>query len=394
MTGQIKQRVQAIDTARGIIMIIMALDHVRDYFHVHAVDQRPTDLTTTTPLLFFTRWITHFCAPTFLFLSGISAYLVGMRKTKKQLSGFLIKRGLWLIVADATIMTFGLTFDPHFDVIFMLVLWSIGLSMIILGLMVHTRPTVIILTGVAIVFAHNIFDYFPVPDTTAWGQVFKFLVTISSGGIPVAGRVVVTSYAAIVCCGLLLLGYGAGQLYNAQLFTPKQRTRILFYTGVGAVLLFIVLRTINHYGDPSPAMPQKDPMFGVLSFFNATKNPMSLDFMCMTIGPSLLLLAAVDSLQNSFTKFVSVYGKVPLFYFIVHIYFIHILVVIVFFASGHGMKDIVDPKGGFYFRPSNFGYDLWVVYLIWAFVVLVLYKPCKWFYNYKTTHKYWWLSYI
>ena len=192
----------------------------------------------------------------------------------------------------------------------------------------------------------------------------------------------------------MLLGYAAGQLYNTTKFATEQRKKILLITGGIITTLFIVLRLINHYGDPVPATRQKTWMFSFLSFLNTNKYPPSLDYTCMTLGPAIILLAVMEQVQNGFTAFVTVYGRVPFFYFVVHFFFIHLLLVIVFFASGYGTKDIVDSSSPFYFRPAHFGFNLWVVYGIWAFVVLVLYRPCKWFNNYKLTHKYWWLSYL
>ncbi len=395
MTDQPKLRVHSIDILRGIVMIIMALDHTRDFFHIHAVTDSPTNLATTTPVLFFTRWITHFCAPTFVFLSGISAYLAGRNKTGRELSAFLIKRGLWLVIADATIMTFALTFNPQFNIIFMLVLWAIGLSMIILGLLVLTSPTVILITGAIIVLAHNLFDYFPLPLDKTWGLAVNLFANTSRSIVPLgANRIMVSSYAVIPWAGLMMLGYSTGQLYNPAKFTPQRRMKVLLIAGISAICLFIALRLINHYGDPAPFASQKDGILTVLSFFNVTKYPPSLDFMCMTVGPSLIVLAITENLQNRFAAFVSVYGKVPFFYFVVHFYLLHVLLAVAFFASGYRLDQASEPKVPFLFHPLQFGFSLGAVYATWVFVVLVLYKPCKWFNNYRTTHNKRWLKYL
>ncbi len=395
MEVKIKPRVQSIDILRGSIMVIMALDHVRDYFHIYAVTDNPTNLATTTPILFFTRWITHFCAPTFLFLSGISACLAGRSKTKKELSIFLIKRGLWLVFAEVTLVTLALTFDPLYNTIYLLVFWSIGMSMIILGLLVLTNPTVIIITGAIILLGHNIFDYIKIPADGTGGKLFNYFVAARASVISLGGgRNIIIAYMVVPCAAVMLLGYGAGQLYNAALFTPEKRRKILLVIGTAAIALFIILRLINQYGDPSPWLHQKSGTFTFLSFLNASKSPMSLDFLCMTLGPSILVLALTEQVQNKFTAFVTVYGKTPFFYFVIHLYLIHILCIIFFFASGHTAKDIKSPDAEFFFRPAHYGFPLWVVYLVWVFVVLVLYKPCKWFNKYRSTHSQWWLKYI
>jgi uncharacterized membrane protein len=387
--------VQSIDILRGIIMIIMAIDHVRDYFHIHAMDQSPTDMATTTPFLFFTRWITHFCAPTFVFLSGISAWLSGQKKSKKELSLFLIKRGIWLIVVEVCVMTLALTFDPFYHVIILQVIWAIGLSMIILGLLVNTSVTAVIIIGLLIVLGHNLFDYANIPQTTAAGRLLSIFIAGSHSFVSTGeNRGIFVFYTAIPWTGIMLLGYGFGNLYNTRIVTEERRRKILFAIGGAVTILFFILRLVNKYGDPAPEITQKTWVFSLLSFLNVTKYPPSLDYTCMTLGAAILMLAMLERGKNKFTAFVSTYGKVPFFYYVLHFYIIHFLLVIVFFASGYGVKDIIDPDTNFFFRPLHFGFHLWVVYFIWASVVLALYRPCKWFNSYKATHKQWWLSYL
>lgn len=374
-------------------MIIMALDHVRDFLHITAVDQQPTNLATTTPLLFFTRWITHFCAPTFVFLSGISAWLSGRKKSRKELSIFLIKRGIWLILFDIIGMSLAFTFNPAYDIFILEVLWAIGGSMIILGLLVRVSTRVIIITGLIILFGHNLFDYIQVQNNTAGGVLLRLFVTGSGGIFPLGSKIVLAGYTIIPWTGVMLLGYAAGSLYNAQ-YSMQWRRKILLLCGFASISLFIVLRLINGYGDPSHWAVQKDGVFTFLSFVNTSKYPPSLDFVCMTVGPIIILLALLESVQNRFTAFATVYGKVPFFYFVVHFCLVHIITVIAFFASGYGWKDRADPKSLFLFRPAHFGFELWGVYAVWLGVVLIMYWPCKWFGRYKATHTYGWLSYV
>jgi uncharacterized membrane protein len=391
---QTKKRIQSIDILRGVIMLIMALDHVRDFFHVHAIDQSPTDLATTTPLLFFTRWITHFCAPAFLLLSGVSAYLVGLRKTKKELSAFLIKRGLWLIVIDATVMTFALTLNPAFNLIVLSVLWAIGCSMIILGLLVRTNMTIIIVVACLIFFGHNIFDFVTIPKQGAASVLLPMFLSGAQSFYPITNtHVIAQFYVILPWTSVMMFGYVIGSLYR-PVVDAVQRKKFLIATGVALTLLFIVLRTINIYGDPSQWSQQKNTITTFLSFLNTTKYPCSLDFLCMTLGPVLIVLALVERAENKFTKIASLYGRVPFFYYVGHFYLIRILCIILFFATGFGINNINDPKVPFLFRPSNFGFELWGVFLIWLLVIAAMYYPCKWFDNYKRTHHKWWLSYL
>ncbi len=390
----LKYRIQSIDILRGIIMIIMALDHVRDFFHIHGMDGDPADLTTTTPLLFLTRWITHFCAPTFVFLSGVSAYLSGIRKTKAELRSFLIKRGLWLIVVEFAIVTFGITFDPSYNIIILQVIWAIGLSMVILGLFVGASPAVILITGAVIFLGHNAFDYIQVPDTTTAGKLFHLLVVGPRGVFPISGgRIFLVLYTAIPWTGVMLLGYSAGRIFNKAVDAAK-RQRLLTTIGLACVAAFIILRFINGYGDPAPWSTQKSSIMTFLSFLNTTKYPPSIMFSFMTIGPSILLLAFFEQRRNKLTAIFTVYGKVPFFYYIIHFYSIHVLCMIFFFINGHSFSEAVDPKSFAVFRPFHFGYGLPVVYLIWIGLVVLLYKPCKWFSKYRATHTQWWLSYL
>lgn len=397
MTGQLpvlKQRIYSIDILRGLVMLIMALDHVRDFFHVTAITQDPTDLSTTTPILFFTRWITHYCAPTFVFLSGMSAFIAGQRKSEKELSGFLIKRGVWLIFIEVTVITFGLTYNPFFNFIILQVIWAIGFSMVILGLLAGTSMAVIIALGCLLFFGHNIFDYIRLESEDAGTFLVKALLADPRSFIPIGpGRVLAVFYTALPWTGIMLLGYAFGSLYRSS-FDAAKRKKTLLNAGVFFIALFIVMRLINSYGDPAPWSKQQDALFTLLSFLNTTKYPPSLMFGCMTIGPGLIFLALTEGARSGLSKILMVYGRVPFFYYVLHFYIMHTLCVILFFASGYGTDKIADPNIPFNFRPADFGYDLWIVYLIWLAIIAALYQPCKWFNKYKATHNQWWLSYV
>ncbi|QHS62183.1 DUF1624 domain-containing protein [Chitinophaga agri] len=382
-------RIASIDILRGIVMIIMALDHTRDFFHDTAMTADPLDTDTTTPWLFFTRWVTHYCAPIFVFLSGMSAYLAAQKKTPAAASDFLLKRGLWLIIAELVIVTLGLTFNPQYNVLILQVIWAIGCSMIVLGLLMKVSFKAILIAGLILFFGHNILDYFNLP-----GHIWKILFTSFGTVIPIGNnRFIFAFYAIFPWTGAMLLGYCAGYFFRKDI-TAATRRRFLLMTGSAATLLFIILRTINRYGNPTPWEAKQSGFNTFLEFIDVSKYPPSLDFLCMTLGPALLLLAVLEHAKGKWKDVVSMYGSVPFFYYVLHFYLLHFLLVIAFFLSGYTANEIVDPNIPFLFRPADFGYSLPVVYLIWITVVAVLYKPCKWFHQYRKTHVQWWLKYI
>ena len=390
---QTRQRIQSIDVLRGIVMVIMALDHTRDFFHVNAITGDPTDMATTTPFLFFTRWITHFCAPIFVFLSGTSAFLNGQKKTKAVLSSFLLKRGIWLIVIEIVIVSMGLSFNPLYNFILFQVIWAIGISMVLLALLIHLPFRVLAAIGLFIFFAHNLLDY---PEAGRMGNINIVWGIIHGRNAIIqlnATHIIFVAYSFLPWTGLMILGYCFGKLFTTQTAAGFRR-KILLRTGFGLVILFAALRLINMYGDPSPWSIQRNSVTSFLSFMNVNKYPPSLIYCFMTIGPALILLALIENIQNRFTAFFSIYGRVPMFYYILHFYLIHILCVICFFASGYGIKDAFNPQVPFGFRPPQFGYSLGIVYLVWIFVVLSLYPLCKKYNRYKSTHRQWWLSYL
>jgi len=395
-------RVQSIDILRGIVMVIMALDHTRDFFFKAVVEGGgasvaldPTNLATTTPALFFTRWITHFCAPVFVFLAGTAAYLMRQKKSKSELSSFLIKRGFWLVLVEIFIITLGWTFNPLYNVIILQVIWAIGISMILLGLLIRLPFTLIFSIGFIIVFGHNLLDY-PSVNSGLKGGFFSDLVYFTNFSVHNidSNHLIIIVYAFLPWTGVMILGYCFGKLYENKI-DPARRKKILLGLGTGLIILFIVLRFINGYGDPVPWSSQpRGALFTFLSFLNVNKYPPSLDFLSMTIGPAMILLALLEKAQSRVADFFKVYGRVPMFYYILHFYILHTLVVIVFLLSGYPASQIATPGNSFLFRPPDFGFNLWGVYAVWIFVVLVLYPICRKYDRYKSMHKKWWLSYL
>jgi uncharacterized membrane protein len=394
-----QKRIESIDIVRGIAMVIMALDHVRDYFHIGANIDDPLNLATTTPLLYFTRWITHFCAPIFIFLSGTSIYLQSLRKTKKQLGIFLIKRGLWLIFAEWAIIAMAWTFNPHYNVIPFQVIWAIGISMLILGLLMLIRLPYhfILILGFIIVFGHNLLD---IPEA-APGFKAGFWWDLLHHGTFVPYQFAENHYAMLVYpfpawTGLIMLGYCAGVFFTKQ-FTATERMKILNRAGLLLILFFAALRFSNVYGDPVDWTEQKNGLYTFFSFMHVDKYPPSLLYLCITIGPALLLLSFMERFKNRFTNTMVVFGRTAFLYYIIHIYLIHLLAAICFFARGHTFQDAanVGQKFPFLFVAPGEGYGLAIVYLVWAAVVIALYPLCKWYDTYKTSHKEkWWLSYL
>jgi uncharacterized membrane protein len=387
-----KYRIESIDILRGLIMLIMAIDHTRDFFQVYSPN--PTNLATTTPILFFTRWITHFCAALFVFLSGVSVSLAGTRRTKKQLSYFLIKRGFWLIGVELILITFAITLDPLYHVLIFQVIWVIGISMIFLGLLIWLPRPVIVVIGALLFFGHDILDFINLPAAGAGSFLWKLFFTAFAFFYQVdKTHFLLILYAILPWTGVMLTGYVMGQVYQPS-FDATKRKKILSVSGAALVVIFVILRASNIYGDPAPWAIQKNTILSIISFFNVSKYPPSLMYLCMTIGPGLLLLAAVEKINNPFTRLLIVYGNVPFFYYVLHFYLLRLLNIMLFFIQGYTTKSIITPKSVMLFRPVEYGVNLWGVYLVWLLVIAILYFPCRWFSIYKKTHHQWWLSYL
>ncbi|HVZ55294.1 MAG TPA: heparan-alpha-glucosaminide N-acetyltransferase domain-containing protein [Chitinophagaceae bacterium] len=402
VSPQARPRIVSLDILRGLVMVIMALDHTRDFFFRanisgSTVATGPTDLATTTPLLFFTRWITHFCAPVFLFLAGTSAYLIGLKKGRAALGVFLVKRGIWLIVVEAVLVTFSWTFDPGYHTIIFQVIWAIGMSMVVFGLLVRLPYAWILVLGLVIVCAHNLMDYPSLSQGLKGGLVSDLVYFGNFSVYPIhSGRVLFIVYSFLPWMGLMMLGYCFGRLYDGRL-DPSSRRRIILRMGAGLILAFVVLRVINRYGDPVPwSVQPRGAVFSFLSFINVNKYPPSLLYACITLGPALVLLGLLErsARVGLAGRFFRTYGRVPFFYYVLHVYLLHLIVVAVFYLQHFRADQIVTPGSPFLFRPPEFGFGLVGVYLVWISVFLALYPLCRRFDAYKSTHRAWWLSYV
>ncbi len=373
-------------------MIIMALDHVRDLMHIDSLTQSPTNLNTTTPLLFFTRWITYLCAPIFVFLAGTSAYLSFKRKNNiAQSRTFLLKRGLWLMLLEFTLVNFGLFFDLKFNTFIFEVIAAIGFGFIILSLLLTASPKAIGITGLIIIFCHNLFALIHFSEGSILKSILTPLFTLTA--IPITPHtILVMGYPPIPWLGIMLVGFAAGKLF--ELNDAKRKT-LFIKIGFSALAFFIAFRFINIYGDSFQWSVQKNAVYTFLSFINITKYPPSLMFCLVTLGIMFLIFAFAEHTNNRLAGFVKVYGKVPMFYFLVHFYLIHLLLIVLLFLQGFHWPQF-DFASGTFGRPKGIesGVTLSAIYLIWIAIVLILYKPCLWYGKYKTTNKQWWLKYI
>ncbi|RVT99800.1 DUF1624 domain-containing protein [Mucilaginibacter limnophilus] len=379
LTATPKKRIESIDILRGIIMVIMALDHTRDFFMPqegpHAVN--PTDLSRASDALFLTRFITHFCAPIFVFLAGVSVMFVLSRRTKAQASGFLISRGLWLILLEVTVIGFAwnVRIDPHF--VFVQVIWAIGVSMIVLAGLIWLPKPVIALFGLILIFGHNAFDKVKTTDFSEGGAIlWQFLHVQGLADFHNGYRVFVL-YPLIPWISVMAVGYVFGSIFKMD---AAKRKRLLLTIGTSSLILFVILRSGNFYGDLLPWKEQGSLERNLLSFINVTKYPPSLDYLLITLGVANLALAGLENVKSRFTDWMLVYGRVPLFYYILHFYLLLFFAGIAYF----GIKIIT----------RDVGVPLYGVYLIWLTIVFILYFPCRWYMKYKMTHKQWWLSYL
>lgn len=383
------ERIVSIDVLRGLVMIIMALDHVRDFFHSAAPLYDPLDLSQTSVPIFLTRWITHFCAPVFVFLAGISACLTKERKGKKALSQFLFTRGLWLVIAEVTLVNFGLSFFGVFSFILLQVIWALGISMIALSVLIFLPKRLLLIIALAIIIGHNALDNINIPGNNL--QALGWSLLHQQQMFVYGNFRLLVAYPVVAWTGVMAAGYCFGEVYTR--YQVEQRKRILITTGLICILVFIALRLSNIYGDPNLWSHQKNFVFTLLSFINTTKYPPSLLYILMTLGPSIVFLAFAEKPLNKITNIVAVYGRVPLFYYLLHIYFIHLAFLFIGFLAGFSMtrlinNNILNPVKGF-------GFGLPGVYTIWIAIVVLLYPLCKWYDAYKIANKHkWWLSYL
>ena len=358
-----------MDVLRGVVMILMALDHTRDFFGMPGAN--PTDPASTG--LFLTRWVTHFCAPVFFLLTGTSAYLSRQRWPGRGLTRYLVTRGAWLIVLELTVVrTLSYQFNIDYQVTMLLVLWALGWSMIVLGFLVKLPVRVILVIGTVMIAGHNLLD-----GIRSANPIWSILH--SPGFVLQGDHTVFAAYPLIPWLGVTAVGYALGALFE---WPAERRRRVLLQIGVACIALFLVLRAPNVYGNPAPWTTQPTAVATGLSFINTNKYPPSLLYLLMTLGPALLFLRAIDARVPTSLRFTIVYGRVPMFYYIVHFALVHLSAVFVSFAlngSAHWMFESPSLDRYPFTAPPGWGFPLPVVYLVWLSVVVALYPLCRWY---------------
>ena len=381
--GARSARLTSIDTLRGSVMILMALDHVRDYFGAPGLS--PLNLAQTTVPLFLTRWITHLCAPTFFLLTGTSAFLARRRRSRAELSRFLFLRGVWLIVLELTVIRcLGFQFNADYQVTMLVVIWALGWAMVVLAALVWLPTTAILIFGVVMVAGHNLLD--------GVRSAHPLWVLLHSQGIVVnrPGFVVFVAYPLVPWVAVMAAGWVIAAVFGWE---PWRRRRFLLRVGAAAVAAFIVLRYTNGYGNTFPWTGQRSAALTVASFLNVRKYPPSLDFLLMTLGPILIAIALTERVRGRIADWLAVYGRVPLFYYVVHFSLAHVVGICLRLIQGGELAPIPilrDPAS----IPAWYGVSLPGVYVAWALVVALMYYPCRWFADLKRRRTEWWLTYL
>ena len=383
-------RITSLDLLKGLVMVVMALDHTRDYFHAPAFLYDPTNPVLTTFPIFFTRWITHFCAPVFCLLAGISAYLTGRKKSLAELTGFLFKRGLWLVFIELTIVNFAWFFDIYFRNNGIAVIGVLGISMMVLAALIHLPKNVIIIFSCVVIFGHNLLDSFHFPSNFWWSMLhepaqFKLSENFTFW----------VDYPVIPWIGVMSLGYVIGSFFSPNVESLARKIQ-LNGIGVTAIIIFFILRGLNSYGDTTPWTYFASDLQTMYSFFNPDKYPPSLLYLLMTLGPALVFIGISENFRGAVQEFFSVFGRVPFFFYVIHLYLIHFMAMIAAEVTGYGWQSKVLSK---WLTDSpelkGFGFPLWSVFLIWLTVIILMYPLCKKFNTYKMRHKEkWWLSYL
>ncbi len=388
------KRIQSIDILRGAVMIIMALDHTRDFIHIGAQSFSPEDLTRSTPAIFFTRWITHFCAPVFMLTAGLSAFLWAQRRASTgQLSRFLFTRGIWLMILEVTVLRAALYFNFDYSFVMLLVIWGLGFCMVALAALVWLPFPALAALSASLILFHNSLDGVKAQQfgSAAW----VWLMLHQLGTFQLGGHVVLVAYTLIPWVAVMAGGYCLGRAF---LLKPAHRQKFLIWAGLGLTLAFLLVRALNVYGDPRPWSPRPSAIPTLMSFLNCVKYPPSLSFLLMTLGPALIAMGLVENVRLSSKNPLIVFGRVPFFYYLLHMPLIHLLAMgLAWVRYGHvgfflnGSPAMGGPRKLF---PPDFGWDLWVCYAVWIVTVAMLYPVCRWFAALKERRQDWWLSYL
>jgi uncharacterized membrane protein len=387
-------RLTSIDLMRGLVIAFMVLDHVRDFVHVDALRFDPLDPARTSALLYATRWVTHLCAPTFVFLAGASAWLQRARgRTAAELSWFLLTRGLWLVLLELTVIGFAWSFSLPF-IIFLQVIWAIGCSMVLLAALVGLPRGLVLASGVLIIVAHNLLDPLKPAQFGAWAQAWMAL-HVSGLWMHNGTPVVFDFYPVVPWLGVMLFGYGLAPWF---LMAPTARDRRFVALGAGMLALFLLLRYFNLYGDPHPWAMQASCAQSAMSFLRVEKYPPSLFYVCATLGLMFVLVPLFSRWRGPTARAILVFGSVPLFAYILHLYVAHTLAILMRLAAGQSIAMEFDLMRNMVLHPELFagtGFPLAVVYASWIGVLAILYPLCRWYSGLRQRHRdWWWLSYL
>lgn len=375
-------RIESLDVVRGLIMILMALDHTRDFFHVDAFRFAPEDLQQSNLALFFTRWITHLCAPLFLLLAGISIALYQEKKDAVTTSNYVFFRGLWMVLLELTIVRFGWQFAIGTDYILGAVIWVIGWSMVAMAVFVYLPKRLAGILAVLILVLHNTLDRIHLDQSTTAKLMWSFLHEASK--TPISDQFYVyILYPLLPAFGVMLLGYFIGAQCYAKDCPPQKRFYYLLKAGIGCLLAFAWLRFNNGYGDVKQFAHQDTDAKSIMSFLDVSKYPFSLHYCLATLGIGFFLLILAEKMRGGLSKVLIVFGQVPMFYYILHIYFLHLLSAVLFTIQYPDSQEQWMSLG----HRTNIGYSLPIVYLIWMSSCVLFFFLCKAYGAYKRTHR-------
>jgi uncharacterized membrane protein len=400
-------RIREVDMLRGLVIVLMVLDHVRDYFHVGAFDYDPLDPAVTTPLLYATRWITHLCAPTFVLLAGVSVWLQRSRgKTVPRLSKFLLTRGLWLVLLEMTVLSFGWSFAFPYP-LFLQVIWAIGWTMIALAALVWLPRGAVLVIGLAIVAGHNLLDPVTPQQLGKLGQLWTLLH--EGGPIFAGGQMIgIAAYPVLAWIGVIAIGYGLGPVFELE---PKRRDHTLLLLGFAMLASFLVLRGFDLYGNPSPALEAGVGPYGagrawqdqesagamVMVFLDVQKYPPSLMFLLATLGIVFILWPLLARIPGPAARVLGVFGAVPFFFYVLHVYLVHLLAIASNAAAGRDASGLFNYLVNTFAAPElmePLGFSLFGVYVAWVAVLVLLYPLCRRWAGLKARRRDWWLSYL
>ena len=386
-----RKRINSIDILRGLVIVLMAIDHIRDMWALEGFV--PEDMSQTSSGYFFTRWITHFCAPVFVFLAGTSIYLYLQKvKDKKLVSAFLLKRGLWLIIVEVIIINWAWSWKLFFNNwgFFLQVIWVIAIAMIAMALLIRFSNKILLILSIVIIAGHNLLNFITPKDLGSLDWLWKIFHDAGWIGLNSDNSFgVFIVYPVLPWIGVMAAGFVFGQVMT---WDVQRRIKFLWRLGLGCISLFIVLRYSNLYGDTGVWQTQKNALFTFMDFLNTQKYPPSLLFLLMTLGPSFLLLILFEKWSNKLFDSLRVFGRVPFFFYILHFPVIHFGSMLYYRITQGEWFDLANtgPKNWpEYYEPS-----LLRLYIVWITIVVLFYFLCRWYNNYKSRKKYWWLKYI